>query len=142
MVAWNPVTQQEGWRIQGGSAGMLATAGGTGFQGQKRHPAYDATGAELWKSPDVHTGIVAAPVTFEHEGEQYVAVVAGRSTTYYYAPDYSRLLVFKLGGNGEQSPPPIEFTMPELNPPPSVAAPEQIARGREHLPGQLHHLPR
>lgn len=130
MVAWNPVTQQEGWRIQGGSAGMLATAGGLVFKGnQNGLAAYDAdTGVELWKSADVHTGIVAAPVTFEHEGEQYVAVVAGRSTTYYYAPDYSRLLVFELGAT-EQLPPPIQFTMPELNPPPSVAEAAQIARG-------------
>jgi PQQ-dependent dehydrogenase (methanol/ethanol family) len=131
MLAWNPVTQEEGWRIPGASAGMLATAGGLVFKGnQSGIAAYDADdGTELWKSIDSHTGVVAAPVTYEYNGEQYLAVVAGRSTSNYYAPDYSRLLVFKLGASG-QLPPPIEFTAPELNPPPSVASAEQIARGQ------------
>src|SRR5690606_924479 len=31
ILAWNPVTQQEAWRAEGGSAGMLATAGGLVF---------------------------------------------------------------------------------------------------------------
>src|SRR5690606_2781699 len=121
-----------GWRIPGSSAGMLATAGGLVFKGnQNGLAAYDAdSGSELWKSQDTYTGIVAAPITFAVDGEQYVAVVAGRSTSYYYAPDYSRLLVFKLGATAEL-PEAVEFTMPELNPPPSVAAPEQIARGEK-----------
>jgi len=59
-----------------------------------------------------------------------VAVVAGRSTGYYYAPDYSRLLVFKLGAN-LQLPPALEFTMPQLNPPPSIASVQQIALGEK-----------
>jgi PQQ-dependent dehydrogenase (methanol/ethanol family) len=132
MVAWNPVTQEEGWRIPGASAGMLATAGGLVFKGgQNGLTAYDAaSGAELWKSVDTQTGIAAAPVTYELNGEQYVAVVAGRSTNNYYAPDYSRLLVFKLGATTEL-PPAISYTPPPLNPPPSVASEEQITRGED-----------
>ncbi len=132
MVAWNPVTQQEGWRIPGASAGMLATAGGLVFKGnQTGLAAYNSDdGTELWKSLDTQTGVAAAPVTYEINGEQYVAVVAGRSNGNYYAPDYSRLLVFKLGAT-IQLPPPLEFTAPALNPPPSTAAPEQIARGED-----------
>jgi quinohemoprotein ethanol dehydrogenase len=57
-----------------------------------------------------------------------VAVVAGRSNSQYYAPDYSRLLVFKLGANSTL-PEPVSYTPPALAPPPSVASPEQIARG-------------
>ena len=132
MVAWNPVTQEEGWRIPGASAGMLATAGGLVFKGsQNGLAAYDAaSGAELWKSVDTQTGVAAAPVTYELNGEQYVAVVAGRSTNNYYAPDYSRLLVFKLGATTEL-PPAISYTPPPLNPPPSVASEEQITRGED-----------
>jgi quinohemoprotein ethanol dehydrogenase len=132
MVAWNPVTQEEGWRIPGASAGMLATAGGLVFKGhQTGLAAYNSDdGTELWKSLDTQTGVAAAPVTYEIDGEQYVAVVAGRSNGNYYAPDYSRLLVFKLGAT-TQLPPPIEFTAPTLNPPPSTASPEQIARGED-----------
>jgi mono/diheme cytochrome c family protein len=69
-------------------------------------------------------------VTYELNGEQYVAVVAGRSTNNYYAPDYSRLLVFKLGATTEL-PPAISYTPPPLNPPPSVASEEQISRGED-----------
>jgi alcohol dehydrogenase (cytochrome c)/quinohemoprotein ethanol dehydrogenase len=132
MVAWNPVTQEEGWRIPGASAGMLATAGGLVFKGsQNGLAAYDAaSGAELWKSVATQTGVAAAPVTYELNGEQYVAVVAGRSTNNYYAPDYSRLLVFKLGATTEL-PPAISYTPPPLNPPPSVASEEQISRGED-----------
>jgi quinohemoprotein ethanol dehydrogenase len=61
---------------------------------------------------------------------QHVAVVAGRATGNYYAPDYSRLLVFRRGAS-TQLPPEQEFTPPPLNPPPSVAPAETIARGRE-----------
>lgn len=130
MVAWNPITQQEVWRIESSSAGILATAGGIIFKGnQQGIAAYSATdGEELWASLDTHTGIVAAPVSFEVEGEQYMAVVAGRSTGNYYAPDYSRLLVFKRGSD-EQLPPEIEFTAPELNPPPAVATAAEVSRG-------------
>ena len=132
MVAWNPVTQQPAWKIPGASAGMLATAGGLVFKGgQNGLAAYDAdNGAELWKSLDTQTGVAAAPVTYEINGEQYVAVVAGRSNGNYYAPDYSRLLVFKLGAT-TQLPPAVSYTPPPLNPPPSVASDEQIARGED-----------
>jgi alcohol dehydrogenase (cytochrome c)/quinohemoprotein ethanol dehydrogenase len=73
---------------------------------------------------------VAGPISFEIDGVQHVAVVAGRATSNYYAPDYSRLLVFRRGA-GVELPPAVEFTPPPLNPPPSVAPAEQIARGRE-----------
>jgi quinohemoprotein ethanol dehydrogenase len=130
MVAWNPVTQEEGWRIPGASAGMLATAGGLVFKGGENSLAgYDAqTGALLWQSQDLQTGIVAAPVSYEVDGEQYIAVVAGRSSSNYYAPDYSRLLVFKPGAATALSP-AQQYTAPVLNPPASTASAEQIARG-------------
>ncbi len=129
-VAWNPVTQAEGWRIPGSTAGMLATGGGLLLKGGSSGlAAYDVVdGTELWTSLDTQTGIVAAPITYAIDGQQYVAVVAGRSNSNYYAPDYSRLLVFKLGEN-KQFPPALSYTPPELNPPPSVANAEQIDRG-------------
>ena len=85
---------------------MLATAGGLVFRGfNDRLVAYGATdGRELWSSQGVHTGIVAGPISFELDGVQHVAVVAGRATGNYYAPDYSRLLVFRRGTNVELPP--------------------------------------
>ena len=92
-LAWDPVAKREAWRIAGPSAGMLATAGGLVFRGSSdRLMAFAAAdGRELWSSQNVHTGIVAAPISFELDGVQHVAVVAGRATGNYYAPVYSRL---------------------------------------------------
>ncbi|HJW24726.1 MAG TPA: PQQ-dependent methanol/ethanol family dehydrogenase [Rhodocyclaceae bacterium] len=59
--------------------GVLTTAGGLTFYGTPEGylKAVDAkTGKELW-SFQTGTGIVAPPVTWEQDGEQYVGVVAG-----------------------------------------------------------------
>jgi quinohemoprotein ethanol dehydrogenase len=131
-LAWDPVAKREVWRATGPPAGMLATAGGLVFGGKDRRlVAYDAAdGRELWSSLDVQTGVVAGPISFELDGVQHVAVVAGRATGNYYAPVYSRLLVFRRGA-AVQLPPERPFTPPPLNPPASVATAEDIARGRE-----------
>ena len=58
---------------------MLATAGDLVFQGTTwgELRAYDAaTGALAWQA-DTGTGIIAPPVSYELDGEQYIAVVAG-----------------------------------------------------------------
>ena len=88
--------------------------------------AYRAdTGELLWSSP-AQTGVLAGPSTFELDGEQYVAVVAGfRVSGNYWAPNYSRLLVYKLGGTAklpevQPVPPPV------LNPPPAFGTAEVI----------------
>ncbi|MGB0126662.1 MAG: PQQ-dependent methanol/ethanol family dehydrogenase [Rhodocyclaceae bacterium] len=59
--------------------GVLSTAGNLVFYGTPEGflKAVDAkTGAELWKF-QTGTGIVAPPITWEQDGEQYVGVVAG-----------------------------------------------------------------
>ena len=72
----------------------------------------------------------AAPITYELDGVQYIAAsVGGTSGSDYYAPTYARMLVFKVGGNGKL-PPTAPYTPPVLNPPPSTATPEIIARRR------------
>ena len=131
-LAWDPIAKRAAWRIDGPSAGMLATAGGLIFRGAGNRlvASSAADGRELWSSQDVHTGIVAGPISFELDGVQHVAVVAGRATGNYYAPDYSRLLVFRRGAN-VALPPEEPFTPPPLNPPPSVASADEIARGRD-----------
>jgi quinohemoprotein ethanol dehydrogenase len=130
-VAWDPVAKHEKWRVDGPSGGMLATAGGLVLGGKGNVlAAYAADdGRQLWTSQDAHTGIVAGPISFELDGVQHVAVVAGRATGNYYAPDYSRLLVFRRGANA-QLPPETPFTPTPLNPPPATAAAAVVARGR------------
>ena len=77
LIAWDPVTQTERWRVPfkgPWNGGVLATAGGLVFQGNSaaEFVAYDAqSGAKLW-SRSVQTGITAAPVTFSIKGKQYV----------------------------------------------------------------------
>jgi mono/diheme cytochrome c family protein len=74
---------------------------------------------------------MAGASTYEVDGEQYVAVVAGfRQTGNYYAPNHSRVLVYKLGGTAVL-PEPLPFTPPPLNPPPAFGDAQQIARGEE-----------
>jgi mono/diheme cytochrome c family protein len=80
---------------------------------------------------DTQTGVAAGPISFELNGQQYVAVsVGGEQTGGYYAPNYSRLLVFELGGT-KSLPPPLQFTEQPLDPPPAAASAEVVETGRE-----------
>ena len=82
LAAWDPVTQQEVWRVQHATSwngGLLSTAGNLLFQGRSDgvFAAYRAdTGELVWEYP-VGVGIIAAPVTYTVGDEQYVAVLAG-----------------------------------------------------------------
>ena len=74
---------------------------------------------------------MAGPVSYEVDGEQYVAVVAGfRQTGNYYAPNYSRVLVFKPGATGKL-PDAVPFPDPVLNPPAAFGTAEVRAHGEE-----------
>lgn len=87
LIAWDPVAQKEAWRVEQISpwnGGTLTSAGNLVFQGTAdgRFVSYDAkTGAKLWEFP-VGTGIVAAPVTYEVDGKQYVSVAVGWGGVY------------------------------------------------------------
>ena len=84
----------------------------------------------MW-STDTQTGALAGPGTYEVDGEQYVAVVAGwRQTGSYWAPNNSRILVYKLGGTAKL-PEVVPFPAPELNPPAAFGSPEVVAHGEE-----------
>ena len=83
-VAFNPVTGQRAWeyRPESGAAmtaSALATAGGIVFGGtaDRRFFALDAdNGDALWETR-LNGDISGAPVTFEIDGRQYLAVGAG-----------------------------------------------------------------
>ncbi|MEN8161344.1 MAG: PQQ-dependent dehydrogenase, methanol/ethanol family, partial [Myxococcota bacterium] len=82
LLAWDPVAKKEVWRAQYTSpwnGGTLATAGNLVFQGTAHgtFAAYRATDGELLFEAPAGTGIVAPPVTYELDGQQYVAVMAG-----------------------------------------------------------------
>ena len=146
LVAWDPVARKEAWRVPykgPWNGGVLSTAGGLVFQGTatEEFVAYAAdSGRKLW-SFATQSGVIAAPMTYEIDGEQYVAILAGWGGVWDVAPgilssvsgrprNISRLLVFKLGGNAELPEAPAH---PErvLDPPPVTGTEAQIARGAD-----------
>ena len=83
LLAWNPRTQKEVWRVNypatHWNGGVMATAGGLIFQGtgEGKFFAYDATdGKKLWEA-NVGSGVIAAPVTYLIDGKQYVSIAVG-----------------------------------------------------------------
>ena len=135
LQAWDPLAGKQVWRGESSdrtTGAVLATAGGLIFQGggsSQEFRAYDArTGEKLW-SMQAQTAVLAAPITFELDGQQYVAVsVGGNQAGDYYAPNYSRMLVFALQGNLEL-PPMQEYVPRPLDPPSATAAAEVVATG-------------
>ena len=127
LLAWDPVNQKAVWKAphdKNFNGGALATAGGLVFEGSQSNDfsAYrDDTGQKLW-SFDAQTGIIAGPATYELDGVQYVAIMAGwGGTTAPYGGHSDsngpgRLLVFKLGGK-DKLPPKAAYDAPPLAPP-------------------------
>ena len=144
LIAWDPATQTERWRVDypgPWNGGLLATAGNLVFQGSAagQFAAFEASsGKRLWTT-EAQTGVIAAPMTYQLDGEQYVAVLAGwggvwalapglLSTKSGAVPNISRLLVYKLGGTAKLPPaPPLELR--PLDPPPLRADAETVKRG-------------
>jgi quinohemoprotein ethanol dehydrogenase len=114
LKAWDPVTGKLVWQTPpmpfwGG--GVLSTAAGLVFQGSAdgAFAAYEAKSGRKLTSIDTGTGIMAGPISYEIDGVQYVAVLAGfggAMSAIGYPPgsaalkyeNSERLLVFKLGG--------------------------------------------
>jgi alcohol dehydrogenase (cytochrome c)/quinohemoprotein ethanol dehydrogenase len=142
LQAWDPKTGKTLWKADasaGATGGALATASGLVFHAAGSHNeirAYDAkTGQKLWAFA-TQTGAVAPPITFELAGQQYIAVSVGGATMGgYYAPNYSRMLVFGLHENAKL-PEPKPYTPPPLDPPPSTATADVISAGEARY-GQL-----
>ena len=138
LVAWNPVTKREAWRVEHPglrSGGTLSTAGNLVFQGRGDgiFAAYRATdGKVLWKF-DAQVGIAAAPMTYAIDGVQYVAILAA-PPGYYVDPKIrlgpGRLLVFALDGQAALVPNPIKLPLPIPLPTFAVqASPAEITEG-------------
>jgi quinohemoprotein ethanol dehydrogenase len=123
LVAWDPLKQTAVWTIDRPgpwNGGVLSTAGNLVFEGTAggNFEAYRAdTGQKLW-SFAAQTGVMAGPVTYSINGEQYVAVLAGWGGVFPLATgevsfkssrvrNISRMLVLKLGGTA---------SLPQLNP--------------------------
>jgi len=145
ILAWDPVKQEAAWSFEHKgpwNGGVLSTAGGLVFQGtaDAHFTAYDAAnGEQLW-SFFSQTGIVAAPISYEIDGEQYVAVASGWGGAYALAyggvvptgseAGVGRVLTFKLGAN-EALPGISAIPAGITKPPAQTATPETVAKGFE-----------
>ncbi|HIF92311.1 MAG: PQQ-dependent dehydrogenase, methanol/ethanol family [Myxococcales bacterium] len=143
LVAWDPKTQTEAWRVQHSGSwngGTLSTAGNLVFQGtaDAKFVAYTADkGESLWEFP-TQTGVVAPAMTFEIDGEQFVTVSVGWGGAFALVfgeyiqaesmPNVSRVLTFKLGAS-KQLPEPDWRPTVVFNPPKQTATPEAISEG-------------
>ena len=145
LAAWDPVARKEAWRVELGqpwNGGVVATAGNLVFQGNANGEfvAYRAdSGERLWSSP-TQAGVLAAPITYQVDGEQYVAIEVGWGGVFalaagelardsHIAANLPRVLAFKL--NGTASLPSLPEAAPAvLNPPPDRASAAIVASGK------------
>src|SRR5260221_10976324 len=117
LTAMDPTTNKIVWQQKmkyplGTGGGLLSTSGGLIFFGDSDGylKAYDMkNGEELWK---FQTGAGAnAPVsTFQVDGQQYVAVMAGGNNI-LLSPRGDYLWAFKLGGTVPEAPAPTPAPM-------------------------------
>ena len=137
MLAWNPVLQKEAFRIpypHPANGGTLVTAGNLLIEGtiNKTLAVYRAdNGAKLWEMP-VESVPVAAPMTYEVNGKQYIAVNAGWNSAIVHqlsTPEHpfnvspAFLVVFTLGAKGVELPPaPPSESLPDPPSEPQSAA--------------------
>lgn len=113
LMAWDPASQKEVWTVKhntGYNGGVLSTAGNLVFQGtaQGDFVAYDAaTGAEKWRT-SVGSGVIAAPMTFAIDGQQYITIAVGwgggtglknKFTEQLYP---GRIFTYRIGGTAPE----------------------------------------
>jgi mono/diheme cytochrome c family protein len=114
LIAWDPREGREVWRVEHAhlaNGGTLSTAGNLVFQGtgRARMRAYRATDGKLLWEAATGTGVIAPPISYELDGEQYIAVVAGLGGGMGMASgdpppevlasgNAGRVLAWKLGG--------------------------------------------
>ncbi|WP_166799504.1 outer membrane protein assembly factor BamB family protein [Paraburkholderia dipogonis] len=121
LLAWDPLTQKEKWRVSRTSShngGVLATAGDLVFEGttEGAFEALDsATGRKLW-SFQGDGAIMGAPSTAMIDGVEYIFVAsgdngasaqthsAGAFNTTPNSEGSPRLLAFRLGGTAKIIP--------------------------------------
>ena len=111
LVAWDPVKKQRAWQVhhdKPSNGGILSTAGDLVFQGtwDGTFAAYDAeNGTPLWQYQS-DSAILAGPISYELDGEQYIAVAQGSGGTVMLTVgdelkrnkvNQNKLLVFKRG---------------------------------------------
>jgi quinohemoprotein ethanol dehydrogenase len=143
--AWDPIRSKHVWSSAPGywwdHAGVLSTAGGLVFQGNAPGHliAYDAATGNMLKDIDTGSTINAAPLSYEIDGGQYVAVMAawGGGGWSWVHPENAatqrgnegRVLVFKLDGGAVPIPPLLPAIQPIPEPPALTASEDVVKKG-------------
>jgi len=150
--AWNPVEQKVVWQVNATEdsnkpvygtsygaryvSGVMSTATGLVFQGHidGHLRVFDAGTGALLHTVDVGTSMIAAPMTYSVDGEQYVAIMAGANAKAPAYADYKygnkgRIVAFKLGGSAVPQRVLTEHDQGLQPPVNDLAKPEQAAAG-------------
>jgi len=104
LQAVDPLTGQSKWAVPFKSpnmAGTLVTAGGVVFTGRLtgEFMAVDSdTGKTLWEF-QTSAGIVGQPITWEHDGKQYVTITSGATGPYVMRAGDPNLANVPAGGS-------------------------------------------
>ncbi len=121
LIAFDPVMHKIAWHkdMEWGLAhgdGILTTKGDVMFLGlpDGRLLGLDVmNGKALWKF-QTGAGVQTSPITYEIDGEQYIAVLAGGGGIGYISPKGDDLWAFKIGGHVAEAKTPV---------PPSIKQP-------------------
>ena len=146
LTAWDPIAQKTVWEFETPGwwdrGGVLSTKGDLVFQGTDTGllRVFDAHDGKLLKQIETGSSIIAAPMSYEIDGVQYVAVMAAwggggwfitnpQSAAYTYGNE-GRVLVFRLDGGATPKPQPLADPGPLPEPPPLTEhRAEVLARG-------------
>lgn len=172
LKAWDPVQQKVAWEVDTSgdwkgmtyavinSGGVISTAGGIVLQGRGSGEliALNTETGEQLHSMQLGTSMMAAPMTYTVENEQYIAIMMGvggsfgqgypegtASATY---GNKGRIIALKLGGGDVPLRPQLSARAQAIIEPPAPrhGSPEQIARGQKvymsqcircHIPGGM-----
>ena len=145
LKAWDPIGQKLVWQMKLPNiwnGGVLSTAGGLVFHGTASGHFYalnDETGKVLLDL-FTGTGMIAPPVSYSVDGEQYIAIMAGWGGPAFNTlggdeallkyRNSGRVLAFKLDGTEVPLPPPVTPPGPFPQPPDIEASNEIIEQGR------------
>jgi quinohemoprotein ethanol dehydrogenase len=142
--AFDPVTGKIVWQQPGGDiwdGGVLSTGGNLVIRGDVagRLNVYAAESGKLLKQIDVGTSMMAAPMSYEVNGVQYISVMAGYGGGMMFKPfppesaayqfgNAGRIVSFKLDGGPVPKPDPVTTdTFVDVPGPRGTA--EQISNG-------------
>jgi PQQ-dependent dehydrogenase (methanol/ethanol family) len=145
LVAWDPVAKKPKWTHDYPNAwngGVLATAGGLVFQGalDGRFRAFDAATGEMKWETDGQYPVLSGPMSYEIDGEQYIAVTAGWGTALPLtgggdaipkigSAEMGRVLVYRIGASAKL--PEYEvFEMDKVPAAEDFGNAQQLANGR------------